>query len=838
MPELPREVPQSATFKPRAGRERAKSGARGFAARHPYIIGSVVVGAIVLVLLSGWFAFEVFSGLPGREELRTLGETGEGTTVYDVHDQPVFSFPTQYRIEVPVASISPNLKNAVVAVEDARFYEHDGVDGVRIVGAVITDLRQRRMAEGASTITQQLARMSFLSRDKTIRRKVREAILAQRIEKLYSKDDILELYLNKAYFGDGLYGAEAAARGYFGKPASELTPAEGALLAGVLKAPSTKNPVVSSHDAIERRNVVLKLMLEHRLIAKADYDAAITATVSLYDTLRGDDPSGVHFKELLRRKLIERFGKEQIYQGRLKVYATIDPEMQRAAEEAVTRSVSEIEARTVVKPVRLAKKGRKAPPESKPQSGDDRLQGALIALDPANGEVRAIVGGRDTQSVGLNRALQAKRQPGSAFKPFVYAAALETGFAPASIIDNLNIPIDTYRGAWLPDEEHSTAASMTMRTALRTSNNRAAVRVLENVGIERTVSYARQFGVGTVPSVPSLALGSGEVTLSSMTSAYAAFAQGGIVRDHIFIRRVEDQDGAVLFEADARPRRAVSETTAFLMATMLADVIDAGTGTRARALGFSLPAAGKTGTTNDFVDAWFVGFTPKLVTGVWIGFDQPRPIIKNGFAGLLAVPMWAKFMKVATRNDGGGWFDPPARVIPVEVCRLSGLLPGEGCGNAPSISRTGVITYQSMLYTDYFVRGTEPLSTCAFHATESFPYPEPSFAEAELDDLGEMLGAEPAVAPPLPAPSAMTPMFASQPSPRRLSDLPAAPPETQPEPRSAPQNPAPALPPPPRRLPDLPVAPPEAQPGPHSAPQSPASALPPPAAPEAPPPTP
>lgn len=710
---------------------------------------SIGVAAIVLAVLGGWFIYDVVSGLPGRDELRTMREVTEGTSVYDAHDRPVFSFPTQYRIEVPVAKISPNLRNAVVAVEDARFYDHDGVDGIRIVGAVLTDLRERRMAEGASTITQQLARMSFLSRDKTFRRKVREAILAQRIEKLYSKDEILEFYLNKAYFGDGLYGAEAAARGYFGKSSAELTPAEGALLAGVLKAPSTKNPSTNLKDAIERRNVVLKLMLEHKLIAKAGHDAALAETVSLHDTLRGENPSGVHFKEQLRRELLERFGKEKIYQGRLKVYATIDPDMQKAAEDVVAQSVKEIEARGA-RPARVLSKGKKSVPEPKPESGDDRLQGALIALDAATGEVRAIVGGRDTQSVGLNRALQTKRQPGSAFKPFVYAAALESGHSPASVIDNLNIPIDTYQGAWLPEDEHSTASSMTMRTALRTSSNRAAVRMLETVGIERTVSYAKQLGVGAVPSVPSLALGSGDVTLSSMTSAYAAFAQGGIVRDPVFIKRVEDQDGTVLFQSEAKPRRAISETTAFLMASMLADVIDSGTGNRARAVGFKLPAAGKTGTTNNFVDAWFVGFTPKIVTGVWVGFDQPRSIVRNGFAGLLAVPMWAKFMKAATTNDQANWFDPPANVVAVEVCRLSGSLPGAGCRNAPSISATGVITYKSMVYIDYFVQGTEPHQTCAIHAAESVPYLEPTFAEAVLDDLGEALGAEPAVEAPVP----------------------------------------------------------------------------------------
>jgi 1A family penicillin-binding protein len=799
--DLPTEVPQSATDKLRAGVERTRAAARDLAARYPNTVRSFAVAALVLALLSGWFIYDVFSGLPGRDQLRTLGEVIEGTTVYDAHDQPIFSFPTQYRIEVTSAQISPNLKKAIVAVEDARFYEHDGVDGIRIVGAVLTDIRERRKAEGASTITQQLARMSFLSRDKTFRRKVREAILAQRIEKLYSKDEILEFYMNKAYFGDGLYGAEAAARGYFGKSAAELTLTEGALLAGVLKAPSTKNPVANPGQATERRNVVLKLMLEHELITKADYESAVATSMSIQDSLRRDDPSGVHFKEQLRRELLERFGKEKVYQGRLKVYATIDPEMQKAAEDVVAQSLKEIEARGA-KPAPRARKGQKVEP--KPESGDDRLQAALLALDAATGEVRAIVGGRDTQSVGLNRALQTKRQPGSAFKPFVYAAALESGYAPASVIDRLDIPIDTYQGAWLPEDEHSVAASMTMRTALRTSSNRAAVRMLETVGIDRTVSYAKQLGVGTVPNVPSLALGSGEVTLSSMTSAYAAFAQAGIVRDPVFIKRVEDQDGAILFQADAKPRRAISETTAFLMATMLADVIDSGTGNRARAVGFKSPAAGKTGTTNEFVDAWFVGFTPKIVTGVWLGFDQPRPIVKNGFAGLLAVPMWARFMKVATRNDVPGWFDPPANVVPVEVCRLSGNLPGAGCRNAPSISPTGVITYKSMVYTDYFIQGRHPQQTCVIHAAESVPYPEPSFAEAALDDLGETLGVDAVDGASIPVSSAMTPMFAPQAPPRHLPDLPPAPPEPQPEP--SPQGPASLLPPP-----EAPEPPPAAQ---------------------------
>jgi 1A family penicillin-binding protein len=767
-------MPNSATF---SRRGRAIGRANNFRSRHPTAVRGLAGISLVVALFVGWFAYQILAGLPTRDQLRELGDTAEGTIIYDAYDRPIFSIPTTYRVEVPLDRISEHLQTAIVAVEDVRFYEHDGIDGVRLIGALVTDLRERRAAEGASTITQQLARISFLTRDKTLQRKGREAILAQRIEHLYSKHEILEIYLNKVYFGDGLYGVEAAAQGYFGKRAADLTLSEAAMLAGILKAPSTSNPVANPERAIERRSVVLKLMREHRFIDEAEYETAVAEKVVLHDNLRRDDPLGMHFKEVVRRELVDRFGKEAVYQGRLKVYTSIDPAMQKAAEDALTSSLAEIEARM---------RGR----------GGEPLQAALLALDPATGEVRAIVGGRDPHSVGLNRALQTKRQPGSAFKPFVYAAALESGFSPASVIDRLNTPIDTYQGRWLPEDEHSTADSMSIRAALRTSSNRAAVRALESVGLDRTVSYARNMGIGTVPSVPSLALGSGEMTLASMTSAYAAFAHGGVVNDAVFIKRVEDLDGTILFQTNSSPRRAISETTAFMMATMLADVIDAGTAYRARTVGFTFPAAGKTGTTNDFVDAWFVGFTPKLVAGVWVGFDKPRTIFKNGFAGQLAVPMWARFMKEATRANGPVWFVPPTKLVAVEVCRLSGKLPVAGCRNAASVGPTGEITYKSMVYTDYFVRGTEPTGTCAIHAAEYLPYPEPYFAFSPFDDLGEAFdavlpaAAPPPLLPPPPPPSGPAPV-----APRRLPDLPAAPPDSPPE-LLPQQNPEPSLPPP------------------------------------------
>jgi membrane carboxypeptidase/penicillin-binding protein len=329
--------------------------------------------------------------------------------------------------------------------------------------------------------------------------------------------------------------------------------------------------------------------------------------------------------------------------------------------------------------------------------------------------VRAMVGGRNYAESQYNRAVTAKRQPGSAFKPFVYAAALESGYSPASVVDHLDDPIATVQGAYVPEDEHSSASSMTLRAALRTSSNRAAVRLLQLVGIGRTVQYAKTLGVGNVPAVPSLALGSGEVTLQAMTAAYAAFANHGAVPQPTLIRRVEDQDGMLQYRSQATPTPAVSDVTAFLMSTMMADVVNAGTGNRARQLGFKLPAAGKTGTTNDFKDAWFIGFTPKLAAGVWVGFDEPRTILPNGFAADVAVPAWAKFMKAATSDDKPEWLVPPPGVTTARVCRISGRLASDGCDDVEVQARDGNLERRSMIYTEYFARGTEPTSYCDLH---------------------------------------------------------------------------------------------------------------------------
>ena len=686
------------------------------------LTGALAVGSVLTVGILAWLTVDITAGLPGRDAVRGLGDMAQSTTIYDAKDRPVFTIFKEQRIEVPLEKISPNLIKAVISVEDQRFYEHSGVDAIRVGGAVLANLEEGRRAQGGSTITQQLARQSFLTRDKSYRRKLKEVIVAAYIESLYNKREILELYLNKVYLGDGLYGVEAAARGYLAKTASDLTVDEAALLAGLIQSPSSYAPTVNRDRAIARRAVVLQTMVASGAIDQATADSARKVPLRLANALEIKETSGLYFKEHVRRELVERFGWQRVYQGGLRVSTTIDPELQAAAERIVEKGLQDIERRQGYKyEPRTSMVSEKSASGSEKENGaPDYLQGALVAFDPTNGYVRALVGGRDFDESRFNRAVQAKRQSGSAFKPFVFAAALEGGMSPASVITGLNDPILTAQGEWMPEDEHSDATSMTLRTALRTSSNRAAVQLLNTVGIPKAVDYAKKLNVGTPPSVPSLALGASDVTLIALTAAYGAFANGGWVRQPTFIRRVEDSDGNVLYNDGGKAERAISENTAFLMSSMLSDVINAGTAYRARQSGFTLPAAGKTGTTNEYVDAWFVGFTPHLVTGVWLGFDQPKTIIRNGYAGELAVPIWGNFMKVATEGDKSEWLARPATITALNVCRVSGLLPSSGCSNVQVVNRDGLAETRSMIYTEYFVKGTQPSEICPLHESPSF----------------------------------------------------------------------------------------------------------------------
>jgi membrane carboxypeptidase/penicillin-binding protein len=355
--------------------------------------------------------------------------------------------------------------------------------------------------------------------------------------------------------------------------------------------------------------------------------------------------------------LFEKFGVEKALSGGLRIYTTMDADVQKFAEESVAKRLSELDK----------KAGRGGP-----------LQAALVAIEPSTGYVRAIVGGRNFEESPFNRATQAKRQPGSAFKPFVFAAALEAGFSPGTTIDGLDAYIASSSGAYLPGGEHE-VESTTLRNALVSSSNRAAVHLMQRVGLGATIDLANRVGLDEMPRVPSLALGTGEVSLLNLTSAYTSFANGGVLQSPTFVRRVEDADGRVLYRGESVGRRVLSESTAFLMASMLSDVVNHGTGYSARQAGFALPAGGKTGTTDDHADAWFIGFTPKLAAGVWVGYDQPQPIGRRAFASVIAVPAWARFMKDAMHDMKGEWVQRPAGISQIRRCKATGGLATEYC---------------------------------------------------------------------------------------------------------------------------------------------------------------
>ena len=704
------------------------------AARPPLSFAAAVVLFIVIssaFSASLWYLHAASRDLPDEAAVRAAGTMAHATTIADAKGRHAFTIFEERRLQVPLSRVSPNLLRAIIAIEDRRFYDHGGIDVIRVAKAALHDVMNYSREQGGSTITQQLARLSLLSSEKTITRKLQEVALATRFERNYTKEEILELYLNKAYFGDGLYGVEAASLGYFGRHASELSVPEAALIAGLVKSPSTYAPTVSAEKAVSRRNVVLRAMRRTGAIDEKTYQAALRTPLRLNDTLRREEPFGQYFKEEVRKQLVQLFGWERVYREGLRVQTTLDLDMQRAADAEVARALVEIERRQ-------ARRRRPGAP-----ADTDVLEAALIAIDPRSGEVRAMVGGRGFDRSRFNRATQSRRQPGSAFKPFVYAAALEQGFSPATVLTGLSNPIMTVSGAWVPEDGHLESDAITMRAALRISSNRAAVRMLETIGIPAAVEYAKQLGIGDMPRVPSLALGSGEVTLQGMTSAFGAFANGGRLVTPSLIKRVTTSDGQVLYESKPAVKAVMSPSTAFLITSMLQDVINAGTAWQARQIGFKLPAAGKTGTTNEYRDAWFVGYTPNLVTGVWVGYDQPRTIVRGGYAAELAVPMWARFMMTATRSDKPEWFRAPSAITSAEVCRLSGRLATDSCRRSADNST----------YTEYFARQTAPADVCLLHrfdilrgdhVAQAAPAPLPP---AVVSVAGAVPPAEPAVVP-------------------------------------------------------------------------------------------
>jgi penicillin-binding protein 1A len=598
---------------------------------------------------------------------------GIGDTVfYGADGQPWFRLDEQ-RHDVALSEISPELQHAVVAIEDRRFYHHPGVDPIGLARAAVRDLRARGNVEGGSTLTQQLARTLFLSNTRTYGRKVKEAGLALLIESQLTKNQILELYLNRVYLSAGVYGVETMSEHLFRKPSKSLTLPEAALVAGLIRAPSALSPWSNYDGALDRSHLVLAQMRAQGFITAAEEEAARRVRPRIQPYRQPDDSRAAWAKEFLRQQFRNEFGGD--HPPEWQVHTAFHPDLQDAAERAVAAGIQ-----------RLGIRG---------------LEAALVAIDPSTGDLLALVGGANYSRNTFNRAVRSRRQPGSAFKPILYAAALDHGFSPVSIIPNLTAVSAPGNPEWMPrNSDNREPEALTVRAALVESNNAAAAVLQHQLGSSAVLRLASDAGLSGLPDVPSLSLGTGLVTPIDLTSAYTMFPGGGEVARPRGIISVFDANGDQVLDRAVDRTRVISEETAFQMVTLLRDVIERGTGAPARALGVRGPVGGKTGTTDDYRDAWFVGFSSSVVVGVWVGFDQPTPIGREAYGARVALPIWADFMKRTARELPAAEFTMPPGLHGVELCSVSYLRPVEGCP----------------VYTEYFKDSdTVPSALCPIH---------------------------------------------------------------------------------------------------------------------------
>jgi penicillin-binding protein 1A len=618
--------------------------------------------------------------LPSPEQVVSV-QTPVKTTVYDVHGRVLHEFYRENRSPVALRQIPRHVVNATLATEDRNFYQHWGVDLWGIGRAAVNNALHRRGMQGGSTITQQLARNLFLTQERTVTRKLKEMVLAIELERDYSKDQILEMYFNQIYFGEGAYGVEAAARTFFDRPLAQLTLPQCALLVGLPANPTLYSPRRRPKAALARRAKVLRNMLETRAISQVEFDNAVAAPLGVTPA-RWSNDRAPYFVEMVRLHLDERYGSNAVYEGGLKVWTTLDMDQQQIAERALDRHLAALEAQLKPRATRAGFVPREgAGGVAGPVT--PYLQGAFVALDAHTGAVRALIGGRDWNHSNFNRAVQAQRQPGSAFKPFVYVAAMDNGFKPTDLIVDAPVSFPGGSGGkpYQPQNyDRKFRGTITLRYALQQSVNVPAVKLLQKVGVAQVSSYARRLGVlSPMGQNLSLALGSSEVNLLELTSAYAVFANRGIRNDPLFVLRVEDRAGTVLERNAPHPVEVLSEETAAVMTSMLRSALDHGTGYSARARGFTLPAAGKTGTMDEYMDAWFVGYTPGLVAGAWVGYDVKRPIGPAMTGARAALPIWTDFMIEATRGQPVEDFPMPAGRVSLFVCTESGMLATENC---------------------------------------------------------------------------------------------------------------------------------------------------------------
>ncbi|MGE0276145.1 MAG: penicillin-binding protein 1A [Nitrospiraceae bacterium] len=779
---------------------------------------ALIVFVLSLMLAGGGAAATLWyfsQDLPSLEPLQNY-QPSLVTRVYSDDRQIIGQFFIERRFLKPLPEIPKNLTQAVIATEDARFFEHPGLDIVGILRAAWTNLRHGgRKVQGASTITQQLARSLFLSSERTFDRKLRELILAYKMELVLTKEQILEMYLNQIYFGQGAYGVAAAAQTYFGKELPQLTLAEAAFLAGLPKSPNHYSPFKAYDRAKKRQEHVLFRMSEAGFIGPADRQQA--AAEKLNFRRPGSEHVGPYFVEYVRQLLVAKFGESMVYKGGLEVFTTLNIDMQKAAEAAVSNGLRELDKRQGWRgPVRTVDLATLVAPAADPSvklkegdmvegvvtkiakdhalvqagetigrlsftdmtwamkrlNGKDPIkdvtlvknvkqllspgdvievivkkidkeavhlgleqtpvvEGSLIALDPKTGAIRAMVGGYDFTRSEYNRAVLAHRQPGSAFKPIIYATAINQGMSPATVV--LDSPVvyeeEEEDKVWKPENYgRRFHGIVSLREALIHSHNLATVRLLDKIGIRNVVDFSRNLGISS-PLAPdlSLALGSSSMGMLELVSVYGVFVNQGMRVDPYVLASVQDSSGRTLDQASIQPRQVISRETAYLITNMMEDVIQRGTGVAAKNF-IDRPVAGKTGTTNDFTDAWFIGATPNLVAGTWTGFDDRRPLGETGSGAHAALPIWTSFMKEALKQLPVMPFEIPDGVLFVKVDPTTALL-------SDSDGPQGTV--------ELFTKGTEPTRAAG-----------PNIDPVEFYKLDQLPENPP---PPAPAPPVLQP---------------------------------------------------------------------------------
>jgi len=620
----------------------------------------------------------VYAGLAWTYDLDQLGTMPERTIVYDRFGEEFGRLHGENRVTTQLENVSPHFVDALLAREDSRFFSHPGLDPIGIGRAIVRNIQSGRFREGASTLTQQLARNSYALGGRNLHRKALEAFLALRIERAKSKKEILELYLNRIFYGRGLYGLETATQAYFGKSAADLTLGEAATMSGLIRSPNRFNPIANLEAAERERDMVLGRMEQLGMITETEAAAARNASLDLsrHRPVRQANYALATVADELAQILSDR----QMDDGGLRVYTSLDPKLQSSAESALAQTLTQFERRSGYR--HRTKRNSQVRPTD---TATPYLQGAAIVMDNASGGLRAIVGGRDYQESRFNRARYARRQVGSTLKPFIYTLAWQAGLLPGTWVQDGAIGSGEIRGAegWRPrNADGQTLGWQTAETGLILSRNTMSVRIGNVIGVDRLADWLRRAGFETEPErSPTLYLGAFEASLQELVAAYAALANAGIKRQPYVIGKVETQSGRPVFLATRAEYQLLDPAPSWVTTEVLATALDKGTG---RSANIDFPAAGKTGTTNDARDVWFVGYTENLTCGVWAGFDQPKPIGAGAAGSSLALPVWAKIMRTAQKIDPAPGFVADVREAPATLCHRSGRLARNGCYHADS----------------------------------------------------------------------------------------------------------------------------------------------------------